>query len=132
MAMTFVYDNEGPIRRVICTWTSDGSGNAAGTMTQRIGGFLLKGQTNPDGSAAPSDNYNIVITDPNALNVLAFSHDDLLARDTANTEEVYFAMTLSATDLAAYPAVNDLLTVTVSGAGAAGSGVLTLYYLKPW
>ncbi len=130
MGMTFEYDDEGPIRKVIATWTSDGAQLASGT-TKKLGGFLIKGQTNP-GAVAPSDNYNVIVTDDDGVNVLGNSHDDLLARDTANTEEVYFNIQASATNTAAYPAFNSPLTISVSAAGAAKDGVVTLFYLKPW
>jgi hypothetical protein len=132
MAMAFTYDDGyarkgvgGLIRRVICSWTSDGSGDAAGT-SEKINGELLKGVTNP--TDGPTDNYDIVLTDDDGANLLSGSFDDLADRDTTNTETVHFNLTDGTVPIAAYPAVCSTVTVTVAAAGNAKSGVLTLYY----
>jgi len=127
MAVTFTYDEIGPIHKMIVAWTSDASGDAAGT-SKKITGEVIKGQTNP--TDTPTDDYDIVLTDEEAVNILGNSADDLVDRDTTNTEEVYFGITDGTNPLAAYPVVSDKITVTVSNAGNAKSGKLTVYY-KP-
>lgn len=133
MAVTFTYEdgedavnaNRGSIRKINCSWTSDGSGDAAGT-TRKIVGTLLKGVTNPTDS--PTDNYDIVLTDSDGANLLSGSFDDLADRDTTNTETVHFNLTDGTVPIAAYPVVCSTITVTVAAAGATKSGVLVLYY----
>ena len=135
MAMTFTYDDGiDPVGRaanvckVIADWTSDGSGNASGT-TRKVVGELIKGVTDP-GSPAPTDNYDIVVTDEEGVNVLAACDDDLIDRDTTTTEEVYFLLKDHAGSPLAQslrPAVCDKLTITVSNAGNATKGQLILY-----
>jgi hypothetical protein len=133
MAMTFTYDDghdknggsRGAVRKIICSWTSDGSGDATGT-TLKVNGFLLKGVTNP--TDGPTDDYDITLTDDEGANLLSGSFDDLADRDTTNTETVHFNLTDGAAPIAAYPAVCSTITVTVAAAGNTKSGVLVLYY----
>ena len=132
MAMTFAYEETlAAMTRVVCSWTSDADGDAAGT-TKKLAGRIVKGITVPSAVAAPTDNYNIVLTDEQGVNLLTNSQDDLQARDTANTEEVYFPLelgTAAANVYAgnAYPVFCEALTVTVSAAGDTKSGTLYLY-----
>jgi hypothetical protein len=132
MAVTFSYDDgydkngeRGLIRKVIASWTSDGSGDAAGTSA-KINGELLKGVTNP--TDGPTDDYDIVLTDEDGADLLSGSFDNLADRDTTNTETVHFSLTDGTVPIAAYPAVCSPVTVTVAAAGATKSGVLTIYY----
>lgn len=132
MAMTFAYDDGydkggrgGTIRKITCSWTSDASGDAAGT-TLKVNGFLLKGVTNP--TDGPTASYDIVLTDDEGANLLSGSFDDLADRHTSNTETVHFNLTDGAAPIAAYPAVCSTVTVTVAAAGDTKSGVLVLYY----
>ena len=127
--MTFTYDDQGPIRKVFASWTSDSSGDAAAT-TKKIIGTLLKGVTDP-GATAPTDDYDIVLTDEKALDILGECQDDLVDRDTSNTEVVhFFLLDYAGTPLAqsVQPVVCDKITVTVSNAGDTKDGQLILYY----
>jgi len=136
MAMTFTLDNgvDGngvpcSIRKLTCDWTSDGSGNASGT-SPKIVGTIIKGVTDP-GATAPTDDYDITITDAEGLDVLAVCQSGLSNRDTANSEQVYFlVLDAAGTPLtqSVHPVVCDQLTVTVANAGDTKSGQLILYY----
>lgn len=132
MAMTFTYDDgqnkdgrPGRIRTVIASWTSDGSGDAAGTSL-KINGELLKGVTNP--TDGPTDDYDITLTDADGADLLEGCIDNLADRDTTNTETIHFLLSDGSAGIAAHPAVNSTVTVTVAAAGSTKSGVLTLYY----
>lgn len=132
MAMTFAYDDghdkdglRGRVRTVTASWTSDGSGDAAGT-TKKINGRLLKGVTNP--TDGPTDDYDITLTDADGADLLSGCIDNLVDRDTTNTETVHFLLSDGAAGIAAYPVANSAVTVTVAAAGATKSGVLVLYY----
>lgn len=136
MAMTFSYDDghdrssggRGRIRTITATWTSDASGDAAAT-TEKINGVLLKGVTDPAaGGSAPTDDYDIALTDSDGANLLQGCADDLADRDTANTETVHFLVSDGTAGIAVHPAVNSTVTVTVSNAGNTKSGTLVLYY----
>lgn len=130
-AMTFAYDDEGPVRRVVVDWTSDdGTGAVSGT-TRKIVGALVRGVTDPSGTAAPTDDYDVTITDENGVDVLAGCQKTLANRDTANTEEAYFFLLnadASAVAEAAFPVVCDKLTVAVTNAGNSKQGRIVVYY----
>lgn len=133
--MTFTYDDGydrvgslmGSIRKIIATWTSDGSGDAAGT-TGKIVGELMKAVTVPSATAAPTTLYDITITDENSADVLGNCFDDLVDRSATVTETVDFFLNDGTTSNGARPSVCDALTVTVANAGVTKSGTLYLYY----
>jgi hypothetical protein len=135
-SMTFAYDDghgdtdrRRGIRKVICSWTSAADGTTSGT-TGKLVGTLIKATTNPDGTAAPDDNYDVVLSDADGVDVLAICQSSLLNRDTANSEERYFlVLDAAGTPLAkpVHPVVCGVLTVSVSNAGDSKSGVLTLF-----
>jgi len=129
MAMTLTYDDTGPIKKIIATWTSSAAGAAAAT-TKPISGFLIKGVTDP-GATAPTTLYDIVITDGEGVNVLSACQSNLANRSATATEEVYFLLkNADATPIgvAAHPVVADPLTITVSNAGDSKNGEIILYY----
>jgi len=129
-SMTFAYDKIGTIRKIIIDWTSDSATGAVSGTTKKITGTLLKGITDP-GATAPTDNYDIVVTDEEGVNVLGNCVDDLANRDTSNTEEVYFLVSnLAATDPAGntHPVVCDKLTFTITNAGNSKTGQIVIYY----
>lgn len=135
--VTFTYDDgadrigqHGNVKKVIADWVSDASDGTASGTSSKIVGTLIKGVTNPSGTAAPTDDYDIAITDAEGLDVLAGSFADLGDRDTANTEEVYFGLTDGSAMLPVFPVVCDPLTVSVTNAGNSKAGRLVLYY-KP-
>ena len=129
-SMTFTYDDIGKIRKVIADWTSDDTTGAVSGTCKKITGTLIKGVTDPS-ATAPTDNYDIAITDSEGLDVLGNCVDNLADRDTANTEEVYFLVSnLAATDPAGnlHPVVCDPLTISVTNAGNSKQGQVILYY----
>lgn len=134
-SMTFTYDETDAIRKILVDWTSDDTTGAVSGTTKKIVGTLIKGVTDP-GATAPTDNYDINITDEEGLDVLlpcrtAGNLGDLMNRDTANSEQVYFAvLSNDASPLATsiQPVVCDKLTVAVTNAGNSKLGQLILYY----
>lgn len=123
--------NGAPIHYVTIAWTST-SGGAADITLASISGWIIKGVTVPaGGGSAPTDNYDIDITDANSVNILSNCKTGLHDRDTANTEEVYFfVLNQDATALSTgcSPVVSGALTVSITNAGNAKSGTLILYY----
>lgn len=129
-SMTFTYDEIGGIRKIIAAWVSDDTTGAVSGTSKKITGTLIKGVTDP-GTAAPTDNYDITISDEEGVNVLAGCKDDLADRDTANTEEVYFLVSdLATTDPggAVHPVVCDALTIAIANAGNSKTGQVIIYY----
>jgi hypothetical protein len=137
--VTFTYDlgDDGKglltgMRVVIVDWTSDASGNATGTSI-KLAGMMLKAVTIPGtAGSAPTDNYDIDITDSDTVNVLTACKTGLHDRDTANTEETYlFVVNQDTTPLSMGrgPVVCDALTVAITNAGNAKSGRIKLTYV---
>lgn len=84
--------------------------------TYAYNGVIQRLVTDPDGSAAPTDDYDITITDEDGYDVLMGAGAN---RDTATTEQVL------ATSLGCV--ANDKLTLNVANAGSAKAGVVVLY-----
>lgn len=120
------------VRKVIVDFLTDDSDGTASVVTQKIVGELIKIVTDP-GSAAPSDNYDVVVTDEEGIDVLANCMNATLlgTRDTANTEETYlYLKEASGTPIgiAAFPVVCDKLTISLANAGNAKTTQVILYY----
>lgn len=137
--MTFTYDegNDGIAQHcnckvVIAAWTSDSSDGHATGACRKISGRLVKAVTVPGGGgAAPSDNYDINITDEQSVDVLASCKVGLADRDTANTEEQYFLLLNNDStrlSMAMHPKVCNVLTIAVTNAGNSKTGTIYLYY----
>lgn len=125
----------GGIRKVLIDFTTDDTTGSVAVTTRKIVGSLIKIVTDP-GSVAPTDNWDVVLTDEEGVD-LSVHMDDvaiaaLIARDTANTEETYLPLedTAGTGRIAAFPVVCDKLTVTVNNAGNSKTGQIILYY-KP-
>lgn len=133
-AMTFTYDDgvdgaghRGQIRKIIVDWTSDDTTGAVSGESRKIVGELIKGVCDPS-ATAPTDNYDIAITDEEGVDVLGSSFTALGNRDTTNTEAVYFGLTDGTLNTSAFPVVCDKLTVAITNAGNSKLGQLILYY----
>lgn len=138
-SVTITYDDgvdgagyRGSIRKVIADWVSDDTAGTASGTTRKIVGRLIKIQTDP-GSAAPTDNWDVTITDSEGVDVLAKCQNAtaLINRDTANTEETYLYILNADTSpigIAAFPVVCDTLTVSIANAGNSKTGQVILYY----
>lgn len=139
-AATVTYDDgvdgagyRASIRKVLIDFTTDDTTGSVAVTTRKIVGELIKIVTDP-GSAAPTDNWDVVLTDEEGVD-LSVHMDDvaiaaLIARDTANTEETYLPLedTAGTGRVGAWPVVCDKLTVTVNNAGNSKTGQIILYY----
>lgn len=106
-----------PIKKIKWSWTSTAGGAADLITTNDYCGQVLALVTDPDGSAAPTDDYDVTITDSEGYDVLQGAGAD---RDTANTETATPAKTSVAFGK---------LTLNVTNAGSAKSGTAVLYIL---
>jgi len=133
-SMTFTYvngvdggGNRSRMTKVVADWVSDDTTGAVSGTTRKIVGRIVKGVTNP-GSPAPTDNYDIVITDDAGANILANTDDDLVDRDTITKETVeFFLKNVATTAIASHPAICSTVTVAVTNAGNSKAGQLVLY-----
>lgn len=101
------------VRPYRVAWTSDASGDATATLP--INGAIVRVVTNPDGSAAPTDNYDLTIVDEDGVDLL---NGEGVDRDTANSEQIF------PTDV---PFHNGDVTVTIANAGDTKEGVVAIY-----
>ncbi len=126
--VSVAYQKHTSIKAAVIDWVSSSGGAADGEF--EMDGELLRVVTNPDGSAAPTDNYDVVLTDRDGFDLAG----GLLAnRDTATTEEVnpFAQVTLSGTgsDAAAVRRVYaGTVTVGVTNAGDSKAGRITVYW----
>ncbi len=124
----------GSIRKVLIDFVTDASSGSVACTTRKIVGELIKIVTDPGGTA-PTDNYDVVLTDEEGVDLSVHMSDQaiaaLIARDTANTEETYLNLedsTAGTSSVGIYPVVCDKLTVTVNNAGNSKTGQIILYY----
>lgn len=120
-AVTLTEETLGVIKKITWNWTAHTDGKVATTTanavtTKTYNGEIVRLVTVPDGTTAPSDNYDVYVYDGDSVDVLMAAGKD---RDTANTEQV----------LAANLGVvaNDKLTLYIEGAGSGGKGTVYLY-----
>lgn len=104
-----------PVKKIKWTWTASAGGAADGTTTNGFYGQVLAMVTIPDGTTAPTDNYDITIADGDGFDVMQGVGAN---RDTANTETA-----VPTTDSPVY----GQLTLHVTNAGSGGKGVTILY-----
>jgi len=114
--VTITYQEHTSVRVCTWTWTSDASGDASGTDSKSITGAALRWVTDPDGSAAPTTLYDIVVNDEHGVDVAG---GGLANRSATAGEE-------SIPDPPV--AFSGKLSLVVANAGNAKAGVLKLYY----
>lgn len=112
--VTVTESSVGNVHKIKWTWTSTAGGAADLITTCDYGAEVLALVTDPD-ATAPTDDYDITITDPEGYDVMQGAGAN---RDTANTETAV----PTATSVAFGP-----LTLNVTNAGNAKSGVAILY-----
>jgi len=117
-SVTITEETYGTIKKIKFAWVSGTvgeDGTASGQTTNVYSGKILGLATDP-GATAPTDDYDITVTDEDSMDVLMGAGAD---RDTANTEYVLSA-SLGAV-------ANDKLTINVSNAGTSKVGIAYLY-----
>ncbi len=124
MVATVTYEETGPINTIKVAWTSDDAAGTFTATTKIISGALLVGITDP-GATAPTDNYDVTIKDDEGLDVLGNCDDDLVDRDTANSERVDFIV---ATAAGGRPVVNSKLTIAGAACGNAKTGQVIIHW----
>jgi hypothetical protein len=109
-----VYPN---VHEVRIDWTSDASGNATATLP--LNGILLQVAFKPSGTAAPTALYDVALTTPAGVDMLATVGANLSA--TAATQE-----TPKTTNSFQY-ALSGPYALSVTNAGDTKSGQIWLY-----
>ena len=107
----------GSIKKITFVWTSTSGGAADKTTTAAVDGKIIGFTTIPaGGGSAPTDNYDITVTDVDGHDVLLGAG---MNRDTANTEHV------SEGSMAGVS--KSTLTLNVASAGDTKGGTAILY-----
>ena len=116
MAVTITEERFDKTKKITFDWTSAADGSASDTTTYEYTGRVVFFITDPDGISAPTDNYDITITDEDGVDILAGAGAN---RDTANTEYVLE----SSLGACGY----DKLTINITNAGDTKKGKAYLY-----
>lgn len=118
--VTVTEERLGAIKKIKFAWTSGTAGEggtASGSTAHAYTGEVIRLVTVPSGGGtAPTDDYDITVTDQDSTDVLMGAGAN---RDTANTEQV-LASSLGCV-------ANDKLTINVSNAGDGKKGTAYLY-----
>ena len=120
-----------PIRTVSIAWTSDASGAvtqplAGGKQSGYVSGLIQRVVFIPSGTAQPSLNYSVTLKDSSGIDVLAGQGASL---SNVNTTHVKPGVPIKdgTTTSTAEIAVDDILTLGVTAAGATKQGTVLLY-----
>lgn len=112
------------IQKIVWAWTAHTDGTVIASTTdgqnpttyRKYTGKCIRLITDPDGTAVPSDNYDITIVDEDGYDVLMGAGAN---RDEANNEQVLE----SSLGICLY----STLSLRVAAAGSGGKGVVILY-----
>lgn len=110
------------------TWTADDSNGSvpAAVATLNYGAYITRVVTDP-GTTAPTDNYDITLTDVDSYDVMGGT---LANRDTADTEQAIPAM---ASGIYGSPLVKGNLTLTITGNSVnSATGVVRVYCVRAY
>lgn len=78
--------DDGKLRIITLSWTADSAdATIPATTISNVDGYVYAVITNP-GSTAPTDNYDIVMTDADGIDVMGGA---LLNRDTSTSEQAF-------------------------------------------
>lgn len=119
--VTITEETFSTVKKIKFEWTSENGGANAGkatkTTTGVYSGEIIRLVTVPGAAAAaPTDDYDVTVTDEDSTDVLMGAGAN---RDTLNTEQV-LASSLGCV-------ANDKLTINVTNAGDGKQGTLYLY-----
>jgi len=107
-------------------WESDGSGDASVVSPQAVSGVIIRVVFIPSATAAPTNLYDITLTDPNSVDVLAGLGANLSNSSSLNTCPGT-PLTDGTTTSVIPMFVDGVLTLTVASAGDTKAGTVVLY-----
>jgi hypothetical protein len=124
------------VKKISFAWESEDGGGDAGKATktteESYTGQIARVVTIPDGTDAPSDNYDVQLLDEDGVDALLGAGAD---RDTANTEQIVAlnsepSVLWEGSGVLGAPlgvVANDQLTLSITSAGNAKKGVVHVY-----
>lgn len=111
-------NRHGSVATMEWEWVS-ASGGTVSQSLGKINGKLCAMETDPDGTDAPDDNYDITILDEYSIDVLGGAGAN---RDTADTEIAYPAV-----GTYFQPVMSGSYTLTIAAAGDTKKGKIKLF-----
>lgn len=112
------------VTKVTIPWTCDASGNVTERAVALPAGTLLRLRTTPDGTDAPTDNYDITLLDAvggaDVLGGVGANRSATLTQIAVPVEGTYFRPWIAGGDF--YP--------TVANAGNAKAGTIEVYIAR--
>lgn len=121
MALVFSDSNTQTIRKYTIAWTSDASGDATANTIALSGSIARINFVPNTGATQPTDLYDVTIKDSDGIDILLGAGADL-----SNANATTVIPLISGNKLV----VNDKLAVTISNAGNAKTGAITLYLIR--
>lgn len=118
MALTIIDSATNVIRKVSLDWTSAVDGTVTGN-TPTLSGVIERVNFVPDGTNVPTNGYTVVLTDSDGIDVLQGIGNAGLSDITATTA----IPQISGNKVV----INDILSLTIAGAGNAKKGKISLY-----
>lgn len=117
--MAVTVTTKGKQTKLKCTWTSDGSGDATVSIADYSAFQLISFQSFPGtGADAPTANYSITLIDDETSN-------DIMCGETTGNRSNSGADVDTISSVPILP-ITGSMTLTISGAGAANTGVVNL------
>ena len=117
MSCTITEERMSHIKKVKFAWVSGSDGKASGTTINPYSGEIIRLVTIPGATTtAPTDNYDVVVNDGDATDVLMGAGAD---RDSAATEQVLGSLLGCV--------ANDTLSLSIENAGDSKAGTVILY-----
>lgn len=121
MSLTFSDANTQIIRKYTINWVSDSGGNASGNTIVLSGSIARINFVPNTGVTQPTNLYDITINDSNGIDILLGAGIDL-----SNATATTIIPLISGNKIV----VSEKLSVTISNAGNAKTGVIALYLTR--
>lgn len=118
--------NGSDVVKHVFDWVSSSGGAASVASAVPVSGAIARVVFIPSASAAPTDNYDVTLTDSDGIDVLAGQGANL---DTANASSVCPGVPLKdgTTTSVLLTVVDSILTLTVANAGDTKAGKVVVY-----
>jgi len=126
---TTIHKQYGSVKRIILDWTSSTNGTGGVTQDIRpISGQLRRVSFVPDsGATAPSNLYDVVLNDPDGIDVLAGLGANLASNANSSVCGGLACTDASGTTNYIPFAVEGVLTLSITNAGTSRGGQVVLY-----
>jgi hypothetical protein len=126
--VTWTFTTSRTVNTMTADWTASSSGVVPSLDSETVSGEILRAVFNPDsGATAPTNNYDVTLTDADGIDILAGQGANQSSGTVASIVPAETMLTGNTSGAAPF-AVNGPLTLAVANAGASNGGILRLYY----